>query len=193
MCSARTTPAFIAKGSEIPASFIPSLKEFDSFIDALRTHLDDQNYEELNHFFQFNSTPYRPLLEQKGTLDGILEELLGKPEDPDNCTRAYQLTLLMNDNLFSTRWATVCKAICFFREGNIAEGNQLVQSMLEKDKSDELSRKKYITMLKEHVTLYTHNNNLAMLKEIQNILALYNEYAGQPATQTPFPFGFNKA
>ncbi|MBS0652036.1 MAG: hypothetical protein JSR39_00770 [Verrucomicrobia bacterium] len=51
MCAARTTPAFIPRGSEIPASFNPTLKEFESFVDALRTHLDDQSYGELNHFF----------------------------------------------------------------------------------------------------------------------------------------------
>ncbi|MBS0652037.1 MAG: hypothetical protein JSR39_00775 [Verrucomicrobia bacterium] len=122
-----------------------------------------------------------------------MEELLGKPRDPENCTRAFQLALLMKDNLLSPRWATVCQTICLFREGNIAEGNQLVHSMLERDKSDEMSRKKYITTLKEHVTLYSFNNNPAMLKEIQNILALYNEFAGQPAAHTPFPLGFDKA
>jgi len=193
MCAARTTPAFIPRGSEIPPSFNRTLEEFESFVDALRTYLDNQEYTELEHFFQFNSAPFRPLLEQKGTLEGILEELIGSPRDPDDSIRALHLIHLMKDNLIGTRWATICHAIQLYKLGTTTNADELVRHMAETDSLDQMARKKYILILKEHVTIYTSNGNVAMLEEIQRVLDAYAENAAKLEPRTTVPLGFNKA
>lgn len=193
MCAARTTPAFIPRGSEIPPSFERTLEEFENFVDALRTYLDNQEYTELEHFFQFNSAPFRPLLEQKGTLEGILEELIGSPRDPDDSIRALHLIQLMKDNLIGIRWATICHAIQLYKLGTTTNADELVRHMAETDSLDQMARKKYITILKEHVTIYTSNGNLAMLQEIQRVLEAYALNAAKVAPSTTVPLGFHKA
>ncbi|MBS0607261.1 MAG: hypothetical protein JSR57_09950 [Verrucomicrobia bacterium] len=193
MCAARTTPAFIPRGSEIPPSFQRTIEEFESFVEAIRTYLDNQECEELDHFFQFNSTPFRPLLEQKGTLEGILEELIGSPRDCDDSMRVLYLIQLMKDNLIGTRWATICHAIHLYQVGAPTDADELVRQMVDSDSLDQTARKKYITMLKEHVTIYTSNGNLTMLKEIQRVLDAYAQNAAKQAPSTTLPLGFNKA
>jgi hypothetical protein len=193
MCAARTTPAFIPRGSEIPPSFNRTLEEFESFVEALRTYLDNQECEELDHFFQFNSAPFRPLLEQKGTLESILEELIGSPRDPEDSMRALYLIQLMKDNLIGTRWATICHAIHLYQEGAPTDADALVNQMVEADSIDQMARKKYILILKEHVTLYTSNGKVAMLKEIQRVLDAYSLNAAKLEPRTTVPLGFNKA
>lgn len=193
MCAARTTPAFIPRGREIPPSFERTLQEFESFIDALRTYLDNQECEELDHFFQFNSAPFRPLLEQKGTLESILEELIGSPRDFEDSMRALYLIQLMKDNLIGTRWATICHAIHLYQVEAPSDAEELVSQMVEADSHDQTARKKYITMLKEHVIIYRSNGNSAMLQKIQMILDAYAQNAAKLGPSTTVPLGFNKA
>lgn len=65
--------------------------------------------------------------------------------------------------------------------------------MAETDSLDQMARKKYILILKEHVTIYTSNGNVAMLEEIQRVLDAYAENAAKLEPRTTVPLGFNKA
>lgn len=169
-----------------------SAEEFQVFVATVRSHLDSKDYKTLDQFFHANQIIYRPTLEKMRTLDCLLEMLLEKPLNDDDCIRAFRLAAMMEKNDYSPAWSKICQAMCYLQLKNETDGNFLVQNMIDADLRAMEDGNRFIDLFNTYKRIYSSTGNSVMFNRIDNLLNRYNEIAGQAAMSTSIPFGETK-
>jgi hypothetical protein len=181
--------------SGLPASgqfYTASAAAFQTFRDTINQFLENKDYKGLDAYFHDNHLAYRSLLEQNKTLEYILEVLLEKPLNNDDCIRAFRLAGIMENKGYNPSWSRICQAMCYLQLGNDTSANLLVQQMIDTDKTAMEDGNRFIDLLKTYTGIYTATGNDVMLDRIVNLSKRYNEVASQAPASTTFPFGETK-
>ncbi|MBS0607262.1 MAG: hypothetical protein JSR57_09955 [Verrucomicrobia bacterium] len=179
----------------LPASgefYTPSAAAFQTFRATINQFLENKDYKGLDAYFHDSHIAYRPILEQNKTLDCILELLLEKPLNNDDCIRAFRLAGIMENKGYNPSWSKICQAMCYLQLGNDTDANFLVQQMIDTDKIAMEDGNRFIDLLNTYKRIYAATGNDVMSDRIINLLNRYDEVASQAPAITPMPFGETK-
>lgn len=183
--------AFQPPGSPTPSFLRTPDHGFQQFCKQIKTHLDNNKFKELDTFFYENQSYYSPILVQQKTLDCILETYLEKPKkDDDDCIRAFRLAAMMENFMYSTRFAKIAQASCYFQLGNITDGNKLIEEMITFDRQNP-GVQLYISELDQYQLVYESTGNTVMKERIQQLRDNYNSKSigCMPLPNGKVPFG----
>ncbi|MBS0652035.1 MAG: hypothetical protein JSR39_00765 [Verrucomicrobia bacterium] len=169
-----------------------SAESFQTFRATVCQFLEAKDYKGLDEYFHACHELYRSILVQVKSFDCILETLLEKPLNDDDCIRAFRLAGMMEKNGYSPAWSKICQAMCYLQFGNKIDGNFLVQSMIDADLTAVEDGNRFIDLFNTYKRIYSSTGNSVMFDRIDNLLNRYNEIKGQASSSTSIPFGETK-
>ena len=169
-----------------------SAAAFQTFRTTINQFLENKDFKGLDAYFHDNHSAYRPFLEQMKTLDCILELLLEKPLNNDDCIRAFRLAGIMEKKGYNPSWSIICQAMCYLQLGNDTSANYLLQQMIDTDRTAMEDGNRFIDLLNTYKRIYASTGNEVMSDRIINLLTRYNDVASQDPAITPMPFGETK-
>lgn len=179
----------------LPASgefYTASAAAFQTFRATINQFLENKDYKGLDAYFHDNHLAFRSLLEQNKSLEYILEGLLEKPLNDDDCIRAFRLAGIMENKGYNPSWSRICQAMCYLQLGNDTSANFLVQQMIDTDKTAMEDGNRFIDFLNTYKEIYASTGNEVMSDRINLLFNRYTEVASQAPVMTSMPFGETK-